>query len=92
MTDFRDFDITFPALGPNDIVFQAGGRLYLLDLTTEKAAEVPVQVVTDRLTLKPRDREGRGADRVAQRVADGQARRVRGPRRRVHACRPSTAR
>ena len=41
VTDFRDVDIAFPALGPNDIVFQAGGRLYLLDLTTEKAAEVP---------------------------------------------------
>jgi tricorn protease len=54
VTDFTDVDITFPAIGPDDIVFQAGGRLYLLDLTTEKAAEVRVQVVTDRMTLKPR--------------------------------------
>ena len=23
VTDFRDYDITFPAIGPNDIVFQA---------------------------------------------------------------------
>jgi tricorn protease len=53
VTDFRDLDITFPAIGPGDIVFQAGGRLYLLDLATEKYAEVPVQVVTDRLTMKP---------------------------------------
>jgi tricorn protease len=54
VTDLRDHDITFPAIGPHDIVYQAGGRLYLLDLTTEKSAEVRVQVVTDRLTLKPR--------------------------------------
>ncbi len=54
ITDFRDFDISFPALGPTDIVFQAGGKLYLLDLASEKATEVPIQVVTDRLTLKPR--------------------------------------
>jgi tricorn protease len=54
VTDFRDYDITFPSIGPDDIVFQAGGRLYLLDLSSEKVSEVPVQVTTDRLTLRPR--------------------------------------
>ena len=37
---FSDFDITFPSIGPDSIVFQAGGRLYLLDLASEKPAEV----------------------------------------------------
>ena len=41
MTHRSDFDITFPSLGRDDIVFQAGGRLYLLDLPTEKTHEVP---------------------------------------------------
>lgn len=54
VTTFRDFDITFPAIGPADIVFQAGGRLYLLDLATEQTREVAVNVITDRMTLKPR--------------------------------------
>ena len=54
VTDFKDFDITFPSIGPDDIVFQAGGRLYLLDLASEKTREVNVQVTTDRLTFKPR--------------------------------------
>ena len=54
VTQFADFDVTFPALGPQDIVFEAGGRLYLLNLATEKASEVAIQVVTDRTTLKPR--------------------------------------
>ncbi len=54
VTDFKDFDITFPSIGPDEIVFQAGGRLYLLDLASEKTREVAVQVTTDRLTLKPR--------------------------------------
>ena len=31
VTQFADYDITFPALGPDDIVVQAGGRLYLLE-------------------------------------------------------------
>ena len=40
--------------GPSDIVFVAGDRLYLLNLATDKVSEVPVQVVTDRSTLKAR--------------------------------------
>jgi tricorn protease len=54
VTHFADFDIAFPAIGPGDIVFQAGGRLYLMELATEKVSEVAVHVVTDRATLKPR--------------------------------------
>jgi tricorn protease len=54
VTDFSDFDITFPSIGPDGIVFQAGGRLYLLDFSTEKTAEVPVHVVTDETTVRSR--------------------------------------
>jgi tricorn protease len=54
VTEFNDFDITFPSIGPDGIVFQAGGRLYLLDLASEKATEVPVHVVTDETTLRAR--------------------------------------
>lgn len=53
ITFFEEFDVHFPSIGPTDIVFQNGGRLYLLDLATEKAHEVHVTVVTDRATLKP---------------------------------------
>ncbi|MGD2154434.1 MAG: hypothetical protein PVG79_14285, partial [Gemmatimonadales bacterium] len=54
VTEFSEFDIHFPAIGPSDIVFEAGGRLYLLDLATEEYREVGVEVVTDLATLKPR--------------------------------------
>jgi tricorn protease len=54
VTRFTDFDITFPSLGPSDIVFEAGGRLYLLDLASEQTREVQVNVVTDLATLRPR--------------------------------------
>lgn len=54
VTDFKDFDIHFPSLGPDDIVFEAGGRLYLLDLATEKYHEVKIEVVTDEITLMPK--------------------------------------
>jgi tricorn protease len=54
VTRFTDFDIHFPAIGPSDIVFEAGGRLYLLDLDSEEYRELSVEVVTDLATLKPR--------------------------------------
>ena len=54
ITQFNDFDITFPSIGPDSIVFQAGGRLYLLDFATEKPTEVAVHVVTDLTTLRPK--------------------------------------
>jgi tricorn protease len=54
VTHFAEFDIHFPSIGPSDIVFEAGGQLYLLDLKSEKSKEVKVQVVTDNSTLKPR--------------------------------------
>ena len=53
VTTFEDFDVHFPSIGPEDIVFETGDRLYLLDLATEKYSEVKIRVVTDRATLKP---------------------------------------
>ena len=54
ITDFSDFDVHFPSLGPDDIVFEAGGSLYLLDLATEKYHEVKIEVVSDVSTLMPK--------------------------------------
>ena len=54
VTTLTSYDITFPSIGRDAIVYQAGGRLYLLDLASEKATEVPVSVVTDSTTLRPR--------------------------------------
>jgi len=47
ITFFEDFDIAFLSAGPDDLVFEAGGDLYLLDLVTEKYKEVEVHVVSD---------------------------------------------
>ena len=54
ITSFTDFDIRFPSIGPDDIVFEAGGKLYLLNLAAEKYNEVKVNVVTDKSTLMAR--------------------------------------
>jgi tricorn protease len=55
VTNFADYDIHLPAIGPDDIVFEAGGELYRMSLADEKYAPVKVQVTTDEITLMPRD-------------------------------------
>jgi len=53
VTTFKDYDVHFPSVGPDDIVFENAGRLYLLDLKSEKTREVQITVTTDRATLRP---------------------------------------
>ncbi len=52
LTNFKDYDIHFPSLGPDDIVFEEGGKLYLFSLASQKLKEVKVNVVTDKASLK----------------------------------------
>jgi len=54
VTHFEDFDIHYPSIGPGDLVFENGGRLHVMNLATETARPVNVQVVTDRATLRPK--------------------------------------
>jgi tricorn protease len=55
VTEFSDYDVTFPAIGPSDLVFQAGGTLYRMALPSERVSPVDVEVITDRETLRPRN-------------------------------------
>ncbi|MBN1301943.1 MAG: PD40 domain-containing protein [Melioribacteraceae bacterium] len=54
LTKFTEFDIHYPSIGPDDIVFEAGGVLYLMNLETNNVKEVKVEVVTDLLSVQPR--------------------------------------
>lgn len=47
LTNFKDFDITYISANNNDLVFEVGGVLYLMNLTTEKYEEIKVHVVSD---------------------------------------------
>jgi tricorn protease len=53
LTHFKDYDVHFPSLGPDDIVFEQGGNLYLYTLAAHQIKQVPVQVVTDENALRP---------------------------------------
>lgn len=55
VTNFTEWDVRFPSVGPNDIVFENGGRLYTLALDQANATprEVKIQVYTDLAALQP---------------------------------------
>ncbi|MGV3528246.1 MAG: S41 family peptidase [Flavisolibacter sp.] len=54
ITKYTDMDVHFPSIGPDDIVYEAGGKLYLLPLNTLQPKPLSVNVVTDKALLKPR--------------------------------------
>ena len=46
-TFFKDFDVKYPSLGNNAIVFENGGYLYRFDLASEKESKIPVRIKDD---------------------------------------------
>lgn len=54
LTDFKDYDIHFPSAGPEEIVFEAGGNLYLYKFSTKQINEVKISLVSDKAILKPK--------------------------------------
>lgn len=54
VTSYTDFDIHWPSIGPSEIVYEANGDMYLLDLNTHKSRMVNINVITDLISVKPR--------------------------------------
>jgi tricorn protease len=47
LTAFKEFDIKFPSLGDQAIVFENGGYIYRFDLASEHAVKVPIYLSED---------------------------------------------
>ncbi|MEM1327206.1 MAG: PDZ domain-containing protein [Bacteroidota bacterium] len=47
LTNFKDFDISFLSAGPDELIFEAGGQLYLMDMDTDKYRPIEVNVISD---------------------------------------------
>jgi len=45
VTHFKEYDVDWPSLGNNGIVFQDGGSLYVLDLPSEKTNKSAVLIL-----------------------------------------------
>ncbi len=54
ITDFDEYDVLWPSLGPDAIVFMNGGWLYRLDLATEQVEKIPVTITSGLPSTLPR--------------------------------------
>lgn len=48
ITDFKDFDVMWPSLGADSIIFENAGYLYVFDLKTEKPTKLTIDLPGDR--------------------------------------------
>ena len=53
VTRYSDFDVKWPSIGGDAIVFEKGGYLFVMDLPGEKAAQISVLVPDDKPGVRP---------------------------------------
>lgn len=71
VTAFDRFDVHFPSIGPQEIVYEAGGNMYLLDLKSHESRVVEIQVTSDLISIKPRKETVQEYVRYADIAPDG---------------------
>ena len=49
VTSYSDYDIKFPSLGNNAIVFEKGGFLYVMDLPSEQVKQININIKSDNI-------------------------------------------
>jgi tricorn protease len=54
LTSFEDFDINYMSSGPEDLIFEAGGILYLMSLGDYQYKPIEIKVVSDLSLEMPR--------------------------------------
>jgi tricorn protease len=47
LTNYTEYDIKFPSLGNNAIIYENGGYLYIFDLKTETASKMSIIIAED---------------------------------------------
>lgn len=66
VTHFTEYDVKFPSLGKEQIVFENGGYIYKLDVNTKAYQKVPIQIANDntfsRTELKDASQSIRSSD------------------------------
>ena len=54
VTDFTEYDVRWPSLGPGAIILENGGYLYVLDLPNGKPRKINVELGSDRILARPK--------------------------------------
>ncbi len=57
VTNFEEFDISFMSAGGNDIVFENGGNMYLMNAATNQYKKVDVNIISDLSVEMPRKQD-----------------------------------
>ena len=52
VTDYTYYDVKYPSLGDNDIVYENGGELYRLSLKDNSINKIPVQIIGDGISSR----------------------------------------
>jgi tricorn protease len=60
VTKFDEYDVKWPSIGGNALVFENGGYLYVMDLPGEKATKIQVLVPDDKPATRPEYRNVSG--------------------------------
>ncbi|HUG55381.1 MAG TPA: PDZ domain-containing protein [Vicinamibacteria bacterium] len=60
VTSFTEYDVLWPSLGPDDIVFENGGYLYRLPLSTERPERIPITLAAAIDTTAPQFKDVKG--------------------------------
>lgn len=53
ITNHEEYDVKWSSLGPDAIVYENGGYLYVLDLSSEKTKKVSVEIPAERILTRP---------------------------------------
>ncbi len=53
VTDFVDADVRFPSVGPQDIVFENGGKLFRFEFATRRTQRIEIAIGGERPSLRP---------------------------------------
>ncbi|MBU0618206.1 MAG: hypothetical protein KKI02_10850, partial [Planctomycetes bacterium] len=53
VTQYTDYDVKYPSIGPNQIVYQYQETLHLLDLNTHETRAIKVRIPTDLIRMRP---------------------------------------
>jgi len=72
VTDFTDFDIKFPSIGGNYIVFENGGYIYTYDIATKSTQKVTITIADDDLYARNEWKDASKNIRTADLSPDGE--------------------
>lgn len=72
LTNFKEYDIKFPSLGKDYIVFENGGFIYKLDIHTRVCEKVPVIINNDQSFSRPEFKDASKAISTADLAPNGE--------------------